>query len=93
MTALTKTLLALGLLGMLAGIVIDFGHFTPPRISDRGAAIGGGFFELFLICLFLGKGMRQFDAEEAEKLQSVQGKAARPEKTASYYPATAHRHA
>jgi flagellar biosynthesis/type III secretory pathway M-ring protein FliF/YscJ len=93
MTALTKTLLAVGLTGMLAGIVIDFGNFNPPPFLATALPFGAVFFALFLICLFLGKVARQFDAEEAQKLQSVQGKTARPEQAASYYPATARRHA
>ena len=72
MTALSKTLLAVTITGLVAGSVIDFGAFNLNPAWTVALPFGAIFYGLFLISFMLEKEVAKFDEDEAKELQLIQ---------------------
>src|ERR1700691_5599088 len=67
MTTLTKTLLAISMMGFVGGSIIDFGGLNLNPAWTVALPFGAVFFGLSLISFMLEKEMAKFDEEEAKK--------------------------
>jgi hypothetical protein len=71
MTTLSKTLLAAGVTGLVAGSITDFAGFNFNPVWMAGLPLGAVFCGMFLISFMLEKEMALFDAERAKKLAVI----------------------
>ena len=72
MTILSKTLLAISVTGLVAGIIIDFGGFNLNPVWTVALPFGAIAYGLFLISFMLEKEVAKFDEDEAKELQLIQ---------------------
>ncbi len=72
MTTLSKNLLAVSVVGIVTGIIVDFGGLTFSPTWTVALPAGAILSELFIISLLLGKVTAEYDAEEARKMKLIQ---------------------
>src|SRR5476651_2277908 len=78
MTILSKTLLAVSVMGFTAGGIIDFGGFSVIPAVTVALPLGAVFFGLFIISLMMEKEMAKFDEEEAGRMRLAGGNGSAP---------------
>jgi hypothetical protein len=72
MTTSSKTLLAVSVIGLAAGSVVDFGGFNLNPVWTVALPVGAICYGLFLISFMLEKEVAKFDADEAKELQLIE---------------------
>jgi len=71
MTTATKTFLAISIVGLVAGGIVDFCVDNVNPVWTATMPIGAVFLGLFLVSLVLENEIAAFNAEEAKKLELV----------------------
>jgi len=71
MTTLSRTLLAVTVTGLVAGIIINFGGFNLDPAWDVALPFGAISYGLFMISFMLEKETEKFDEDEAKELQLI----------------------